>query len=188
MFLFIGFYSIALTRGYAQDSVQSKISISIDYLMSNKDAVASRWRSLVKEYRRRPLPYVKDLKSDIQFVFSDTFSYRSISNFDDSLYLYEKANDTGLIFNSEHIIPKCEIYDPYRDQILANTIKEKVQNIDYNFVVGFSKPCGNFIVCSIWHKEFGNRFKIVFGEWLLTLFQFNDDGTLKRVFHKLLVR
>ena len=47
------------------------------------------------------------------------------------------SEKTGLIFNSEHIIPKCEIYDPYRDQILANTIKEKVQNIDYNFVVGF---------------------------------------------------
>ena len=169
----------------AQKSTSNNIESSINYLCTNGSLIAAKWLSMVKDNSADYFKYDQILKDGMRFRISDTFYIRGLSYFKDTLNYY---GDSVEMSNAEILDPKLyskyDNYRPYKDSLFESLVIQKNLNIPADFIIGFSKPIKDFIICELWYKEFGQGYRAKFGDSLLILFLFNSDASIRKVYFK----
>lgn len=81
-------------RSECAKSTLNNIESSINYLCANRNLIAAKWLSMVKDNSADYFKYNKVLKDGMRFRISDTFYIRGLSYFKDTLNYY--GDSTGI--------------------------------------------------------------------------------------------
>jgi hypothetical protein len=87
-------YECFFLRSECAKSTLNNIESSINYLCANRNLIAAKWLSMVKDNSADYFKYNKVLKDGMRFRISDTFYIRGLSYFKDTLNYY--GDSTGI--------------------------------------------------------------------------------------------
>ena len=184
--LFFCTYVFTAPKSHGQDPSLKAFETAVDYLCNNKHLLADKWREIASWSKSN---YNEVLENGLNFKVADTFFIRSITYFSDSLAFYRDGIPGLGPFPLDKGLPsEYAAFEPYKDPDAEKIIKDRKVNTDTDFVIGFSKPFKDFVVCELWYKYYGQRYKNRFGESLRILFLFNTDGSIKKVYYKQVFR
>ena len=163
LFLFLLLLILASNAGnkcYAQVQGLDKIRSAVVFLDSNRKLLKEEWLSRVVN---KQAGYKKILKDGFKYKISDTLTWRSVSYFYSTL-LYTK--DSLADCDGKRVIlgstVACDKFEMAFSPELSQAVSKAQADIAPDFYIGFSKPAGNYLVCEIWHKRYGERYKIPF--------------------------
>ena len=168
---------------YSQSTSAKKFENAVEYLMTNKEKLASVWLSLVNDNSAKGVDYKKIIGSRMEFFISDTLSPRGLLPFIDSLKkdksiigLTESGIDSLIALNEQ------SGFEPYSDSLLKSIIGTGKLNQHKYFKIAFSEPFKNTVRAELWYTYFGNGYRTRFGDSLMILFWFNADSTIRKVY------
>ncbi|HMK16762.1 MAG TPA: hypothetical protein VK492_01070 [Chitinophagaceae bacterium] len=172
-----------------KSTFNNNLESAINYLSTNRDLLATKWLSMVNNNSGNYYKYDQILKDGMKFRISDTFYIRGISYFKDTLSFYGDSVDisTAEILNP-NLYSKYDSYKPSRDSLFDDLIRQKGLNLSADFIIGFSKPIKDFIVCELWYKEFGQGYRAKFGDSIIILFLFNRDSSIRKIYFKRIIK
>lgn len=178
--LFFVFY-VWPTYLYSQPNNLTKIDSALSHIANNKKLYTTKWLELVNY---KGAGYKQILDKGFHYKVSDTLSQRSINwfydivvNLKDSIY----GCDGKLVYQDIDLL--CERFKYEASSELTKLITPKNSTDIPDFYIGFSRPVGNYLICEIWHKRFGESYAIRFGESLKVLFIFSNNE-ISKVFFK----
>lgn len=169
---------------YSQNTSAKKFENAVEYLLANKEKLASVWLSLVNNNSAKVFDYKKIIGPRMEFFISDTVSSRGLLPFIDSLKkdksligLTESGIDSLIAINEQ------SRFEPHSDSLLKSIIITKKVNQYRDFKIVFSEPFKNTLRAELWYTYFGNGHRSRFGDALMILFWFNDDSTIKKIYY-----
>jgi len=174
--------------GRSQQTELNNFESALIYLTANKKQLAAKWVNTRFEKKQDLEKTNELLKSGLNFKVPDTFHIRGIRMFKDTIAYYK---DYIKVFNGSTIpdnYSNLEYFEAYSDSASAHMINKLGLNINSDFIIGFSKPRKDYLVCEIWSSTYGKGYKTRFGEALMVLFLFNDDSSVKKVYFKRIIK
>jgi hypothetical protein len=170
-------------KGQAQNIFEKELENGVNYLLNNKQKLASVWLSLIKENSATFFDYKKIIGQELDFEISDTLTPRGLLPFVDSL-----RKDKILLNLSDEEIDNLIIVDqntrfkPYINQHLKSLLQTSGLKEDKDFKIVFSEPIRNTLAGELWYTYLGRGLRTRFGDSIMILFVFDDKGCIKKVY------